>query len=237
MELSKVLQIVGLVLVTPTVVNIMYRFIIMLSVRFAKYIQRGEINGVPTGIFVANRYLQALNIVRKREGKREVLSNIFYTLSFGLITSIFLLSLISWIPLNHPLINWVPIWLKIVASIYAFIMIIDPLLFAIWDHILIKFPRIKNWALSLPTQVKEKNAKNLLLVYFRRVLVNPGKRQPLLKLLVAMAIIIFGPFLAFTIVLQYILLLTLHYVTRSNRVRNGMAVIGFIFLIIGIIIQ
>lgn len=235
MELSKVLGVVGLVLVTPTVVNILYRFIIMLSVRLAKYIRRGEIDGVPTGIFIANRYLQALNIVRKREGKRETLVNIFYTLSVGLITSLLLLSLISWIPINHPLINWVPIWLKIVASIYAALMIVDPLFFAIWDYILIKSPRIKNWALSLPTQKVERNLKNILLVYFRTILVNPVKKRPLIKLLLNIILIVFCPLIAFIVVAQYILLLTLHYVIRSDRVREAMVVIGAILIAIGII--
>ena len=237
MELSKVLQVVGLVLVTPTVVNILYRFIIMLSVRFVKYIKVSKINGAPTGIFIARRYLHGLNIVRKRKGKRETLVNIFYTLSVSLITSLLLLSLISWIPINHPLISWIPIWLKIVASIYAFIMIIlEPLFFAIWDYILVRFPPIKNWALSLPTQIAERNLKNILSRYLRIMLVNPPKRRPLVKLLVNMAIIIFSPLAGFIIVAQYILLLTLHYIIRSDRAREAMVVIGAILIAIGIII-
>lgn len=236
MQPSEVLQVVGLVLVTPAVVNILYRFVIMLSVRFAKYVQRGEIDGAPTGIFVANRYLQALNIVRKREGKRETLVNIFYTLSVGLTTLLLLISLVSWIPVNHPLISWVPIWLKIVAGIYAGLMLVDPLFFAIWDYVLMKSPRIKNWALSLPTQKTEGNPKSILLVYFRTVLVNPTKNRPLVKLVLNLMMIVFCPLIAFIVVAQYLFLLALHYVIRNDRVREAMVVIGVILISIGIIV-
>jgi len=237
MELSKVLQIVGVVFVTPTVVNILYNFVLMLSVRFAKYIRRGRINGAPTGIFIARRYLHALNTVRKRKGTRQVAVNLFYALLVALVTSLLLLSLVSWIPVNHPLLDWIPIWLKVVASIYAVVMVIDALFLAIWDYILLRFRPIRNWALALPTQTTEKNVKNILSVYFRVILVNPTKKRPLFKLLLNITSIVFVPLAASIVVAQYVLLLTLHYVTRSNRVRDGMGVIGFILLIIGIVTQ
>lgn len=237
MELSKVLQIIGVVFVSPTVLNILYNFVLMLSVRFAKYIRRGKIDDAPTGIFIARRYLQALNIVRKRKEIGQVVVNLSYTLMLTLVTSLLLLSLVSWIPINHPVLDWIPIWLKVVASVYAGIMVIDALFFAIWDYVLLRFPLIRNWASSLPTQTTERNPKNILSGYFRILLVNPMKKRPLFKLLVNITSIVLIPLAGLIVSAQYMLLLVLHYATRSNRARNSMAVIGFALVIIGIAIH
>lgn len=234
MELSKVLQIIGVVFVSPTVLNILYNFVLMLSVRFAKYIRKGKINDAPTGVFIARRYLQALNMVRKRKDVGQVAVNLSYTLVVTLITALFLLSLVSWMPINHPVLDWIPVWLKVIGTVYAGIMVIDALFFTIWDYVLLRFTFIKNWASSLPTRTTEKNLKNILSGYFRILLVNPMKKRPLFKLLLNITSIVLIPLAGSIVVVQYVLLLALHYATRSNRARNGMAVIGFALVVIGI---
>ena len=237
MKIGLLLQIIGFVLFTPIIFNVIYNAVLRASCWFARKLEKGEVYRQRTGLFIARRYVRVLNIIRHRRKVSKILVNLVWTLLFSVSSTFMLIGLLSWF---LSILSWIPFWLRVLSSIYVSYFIFDIILVIIWDHGLYRLPRFSNWVTSLPTRIDLREGmtiKKVSLIYLRIYLIEPQRSRFLYKTFVNISLILAGPIVGLLIVLQFSLLLIFDFLARTEYVRNSLAVLGWVLIITGLIFQ